>query len=144
MNARTLSAVGIIAALAIGPISASAADGQTPSASTISATEQRAAQQLARGDQDQAIKLLESELEKFPEDPALLINLGIAHAQSGNERDARTSFESAMTAPDSIDLETANGSLIDSRRLARRALTMLDRGEFRTESNGKTQVSMRR
>ncbi|MFL0355897.1 tetratricopeptide repeat protein [Erythrobacter sp. GH1-10] len=86
---------------------------------------------LAQGREGEAIRVLESELAANPDDPAILINLGIAHAQRGDDTRARALFRAAMASEEAIDLETASGHTSDSRRLARRALGMLDRGEFR-------------
>ena len=63
-------------------------------------------------------------------DPARLINHGIALARTGNYDAARAEFEAAADARNSIELETADGEWVDSRRLARKALAMLDKGEF--------------
>lgn len=90
-----------------------------------------AAETLADGQSAQAIALINAALESQPNDPALLINLGIAQAQAGLEAQARASFEAARDGREVVDLETANGGSMDSRRLARRAIAMLDRGEFR-------------
>jgi Flp pilus assembly protein TadD len=107
-----------------------------------------AAVTLSDGESVRAIAILSAQLEEFPNDPALLINLGIAFAQSGNDADARSSFQAAMASRQVIDLETADGTAMDSRRLARRALSMLDRGEFRStnaRSNSKSrQFSLNR
>ncbi len=91
-----------------------------------------AADQLAKGRTVNAIAALEKHIEAAPEDPALLINLGIAHAQEGNEQMARMMFERALVSPEPTELETAEGDTIDSRRLARKAMRMLERGEFAT------------
>ena len=48
-----------------------------------------------------------------------------------------------MRARDVIELETANGSTTDSRRLARHALAMLDRGEFRPARHTSEQFTLR-
>lgn len=90
-----------------------------------------ASETLADGQSLRAISMLEAELAQHPGDPALLINLGIAHAQRGNDAEARTSFEAALASRNVIELETADGRTTDSRRLARQAIAMLDRGEFR-------------
>jgi len=42
-------------------------------------------------------------------------------------------FEAAMRGSDRVVLETAEGEWKESRHLARLALQMLDRGEFRAE-----------
>jgi len=90
-----------------------------------------AAGTLASGENLRAIAILKGELERYPDDPALQINLGIALAQIGNEDEARENFRAAMGNRDQVDVETADGRVTDSRRLARLALSMLERGEFR-------------
>ncbi|MEM1195715.1 MAG: tetratricopeptide repeat protein [Pseudomonadota bacterium] len=89
-----------------------------------------ASDELAKGRLESAIAALEQRVADAPNDPALLINLGIAHAQSGSPDQARAMFERALVSPEPIELETANGEVIDSRRLARKAMRMLERGEF--------------
>lgn len=105
-----------------------------PSAPEPAVTEKAALEsdKLAKGRALTAIAALEKHVEKAPEDPGLLINLGIAHAQAGNTLTARTMFERALTSPEPIELETADGDITDSRRLARKALRMLENGEFTT------------
>lgn len=102
-----------------------------------------AADTIADGRTMQAIAQLKAELALYPGDPAVLINLGIAQAQSGDETGARESFEAAMRSREVVELETANGSSTDSRRLARHALTMLDRGEFRPAPRTNSQFTLR-
>jgi Flp pilus assembly protein TadD len=101
-----------------------------------------AAASLAEGDADRAISMLESQLAQYPGDPALLINLGIAHAQNGDEAKARSHFEAALTSGEIVELEIANGRTTDSRRLARQAIVMLERGEFRPQGQS-DQLSLR-
>ncbi|MGB7417620.1 MAG: tetratricopeptide repeat protein [Erythrobacter sp.] len=93
--------------------------------------EELASTALARGQSEDAITRLKVELDRNPNDPALLINLGIAYAQIGADEDARVAFEAAMRSSAETDLQTADGALVDSRVLARKALSMLDRGAFR-------------
>ena len=90
-----------------------------------------AAHTLAAGQAQQAIPALERASAAAPGDAALLINLGIAYAQAGDDAKARGAFEQAAACPDVVELNTADGRAMDSRRLARKALKMLDRGEFR-------------
>lgn len=102
-----------------------------------------AAQPLSDGQAERAITMLEAELAQHPGDPALLINLGIAHAQSGNDGEARVNFEAAMRSRTVVELETASGTTTDSRRLARRALSMLERGAFDAEATKASQLTLR-
>ncbi|MGB3711716.1 MAG: tetratricopeptide repeat protein [Erythrobacter sp.] len=129
----------VISAIALASLAGSgAALAQQPAVSDAPL----AAQTIANGEQARAILILERQLEQHPDDPALLINLGIANAQLGQEVEARERFEAAMSSRQSIDLETANGSLMDSRKVARRALAMLERGEFRSRDTTRN-LSMR-
>lgn len=102
-----------------------------------------AAETIADGRTMQAIAQLEGELAIYPGDPAVLINLGIVHAQSGDDIKAREHFEAAMRARDVVELETADGSTTDSRRLARHALAMLERGDFRPKAPSASQFTLR-
>lgn len=86
---------------------------------------------LAAGRTDQALATLEAASANDPHDAAVLINLGIAYAHAGDEAKARAAFEQALACHEVIELDTADGTTTDSRRLARKAIRMLERGEFR-------------
>jgi tetratricopeptide (TPR) repeat protein len=118
-----------IAALLVA--SAQAAPSATPAGPVEAAP--LASKQLAEGRSSVAIAALEQRVAETPDDPALLINLGIAHAQEGEEDKARAMFERALVSPEPIELETASGEVTDSRRLARKAIRMLERGDFATQ-----------
>jgi cytochrome c-type biogenesis protein CcmH/NrfG len=92
------------------------------------AIEQRevAFEELTSGRSAQAIVALESSLREEPGDPATLINLGAAYAQQGNAAAAARSFRAAMSSDTRYRLELADGSWVDSRQAARRALESLD------------------
>lgn len=102
-----------------------------------------AAQTLAAGREDEALAVLQRAAAADPHDPAVLINLGIAYAHKGDDAKARAAFEAALTCHEVIELDTADGSATDSRRLARKALKMLERGEFRAEANRGEQLTYR-
>lgn len=89
-------------------------------------------QQLVAGEDAAAVEAIEKCRELAQDDPARLINHGIALARLGRYDEARADFEAAALAPTSLELETAAGEFKDSRHLARRALAMLDKGEFAT------------
>lgn len=97
---------------------------------------------MARRNRD-AIRQLEQARRADPEDPAILINLGIAHAQLEQDNEARALFAEALTKPALFDLATSGGDVTDSRRLARTALRMLDRGEFRGSLKRADHVTLR-
>ena len=90
-----------------------------------------AAEPLAAGRGGEAMAVLIRASEANPHDPAVLINLGIAYAHQGDDAKARAAFEQALTCHEVVDLDTADGTSTDSRRLARKAIRMLERGEFR-------------
>jgi hypothetical protein len=85
---------------------------------------------MAQGHDQRAIEQIEANAELETDDPARLINLGIAHARKGDEDRARQFFQAAIDSRERYDLETAKGAWVDSRTLARRAMKMLDSGEF--------------
>ena len=84
--------------------------------------------ELVAGQDDAAITVINREPRS--DDPAKLINLGVAYARMGDADRARAMFRAAHTAPERVDLETAAGEWVYSRVLARRALAMLESGEF--------------
>lgn len=84
---------------------------------------------LAAGQDAAAITQIEAQ-PADADDPARLINLGIAHARLGDAARARAMFQAALVSRDRVELETATGAWVDSRVLARQALAMLDSGEF--------------
>lgn len=102
-----------------------------------------AAQTLAAGHRDEALAVLQRAAATDPHDPAVLINLGIAYAHKGNDAKARAAFEAALACHEVVELDTADGSATDSRRLARKALRMLERGEFRGAAPRSEQLTYR-
>ncbi|MBX7500503.1 hypothetical protein K3181_03460 [Qipengyuania sp. YG27] len=78
----------------------------------------------------EARKAIEACDELAQDDPARLINHAIALARTGEYDAARAAFTTVAEARTSVELETATGAWVDSRRLARKGLAMLDRGEF--------------
>jgi len=81
------------------------------------------------GRSEAAIDRMAQTDQRDAENPARLINLGIAHARLGNIDQARRLFERAA-ASERFRLEVASGEWQDSRELARHALAMLGRGDF--------------
>ena len=86
--------------------------------------------ELAAGRNEAANERIENNPALEADDPARLINLGIAHAREGRDQAARAMFRAAVRARESVRLETASGQWVDSRDLARTALAMLDQGAF--------------
>ncbi len=119
-----------LAALALAMVVASPLPAP---ALALSEAPELAVQSLSAGRADQALATLERARAADPHDAAVLINLGIAHAQAGNDARARAAFEQALACHEVVELDTADGSATDSRRLARKAIRMLERGEFRSD-----------
>ncbi|WP_145916851.1 hypothetical protein [Erythrobacter sp. QSSC1-22B] len=94
------------------------------------ATDNYGYEALVEGRETAAIATIMDNDQIANDDPARLINLGIAYARKGDAALARQLFEAARDNRDRVELETAEGEWIDSRRLARQALAMLERGEF--------------
>jgi Tfp pilus assembly protein PilF len=86
--------------------------------------------EMLAGRSETAIAQIESVRGEAAEHPASLINLGIAYARQGDQAKARALFQRAAAASERFQLETSQGSWVDSRALARRALAALDRGAF--------------
>lgn len=84
--------------------------------------------ELIAGQDDAAITVINRQQET--DDPARLINLGVAYARMGDTQRARAMFRAAHNAEERVDLETATGEWVYSRVLARRGLAMLDSGDF--------------
>lgn len=63
-------------------------------------------------------------------DPVQLLNRGVDFARQGETERARAMFTRVADNRMRYQMETAQGEWADSRNLARKALGMLDRGEF--------------
>ena len=89
-----------------------------------------AREELVAGRDAAAIAAIMANEQIEETDPARLINLGVAHARRGETDMAKRYFQDAAEADDAIYLETVDGEWIAVRRLANRALAMLERGAF--------------
>ena len=85
--------------------------------------------ELARGDAQGAIERIRANREVAATDPAALINLGAAHARIGKVRKAEKLYRAAIASPERYELELADGTWMDSRRVARLAIDKLERNE---------------
>lgn len=91
-------------------------------------------QELRDGRNEAAIQTISLREAMEADDPARMINLGIAYARQGDSKTARNLFQAAANSDNRMDLETADGQWRDSRYIARKAMAMLDRGEFEDKS----------
>lgn len=82
------------------------------------------AQDVAASDQIEVAAVLSSG------DPVQLINRGISYARQGDTDMARAMFTRVADNRMRYQMETADGRWMDSRNIARKAIGMLDRGEF--------------
>ena len=78
--------------------------------------------ELMRGDAEAALIELEAQLERYPGDPAILINLGATHTMLENYERAEFYYRAAQQAEESYELELADGRWVDSRAAATMAL----------------------
>jgi tetratricopeptide (TPR) repeat protein len=124
-------------------LSAPLPDAPEAQLGTAEQGDELAAQMLAAGRQDEALAVLERASAADPHDPAVLINLGIAYAHKGEEAKARAAFEAALACHEVVELDTADGSVTDSRRLARKAIRMLEAGKFRSAATRSEQLTYR-
>lgn len=85
---------------------------------------------LMRGENLRAIADIEANWDDARDDPASLINLGVAYARTGREKKARELFRAALGGTDHMELETSTGDWVYSRALARRAIRMLEEGSL--------------
>lgn len=81
---------------------------------------------MTKGHSAKAVTALEASLKDNPGDPATLINLGTAHARMGDDESAARAFRAALNSPIRYRLELADGTWVDSRVAARRALMRLE------------------
>ena len=84
-------------------------------------------EQLAAGQTEDAIVQLEASLERTPDYPSVLINLGTAYVRANRIAEAREAFRRAIASDERYSVELADGSWEDSRKVARLALASLDR-----------------
>jgi len=87
-------------------------------------------EKLAAGEDESAIRIIRGNDALEGDDPARLLNLGVAYARQGNVALARAMFSAAILSDDRQLLETGNGKWVDSRVLARQALTRLENGAY--------------
>ena len=83
-------------------------------------------EELAAGNAAAAIRNLETLLRDNPDDPALLINLGSAYAEQGDQERAADYYRRAIDSDTRYRLELADGRWADSRLAARQALQVLE------------------
>ncbi|MGF7154544.1 hypothetical protein [Novosphingobium gossypii] len=113
-----MSLTALTAAMLLGQSALSFAPAG-PSADTIDV----AYTELASGQAQAALSKLEASGASKSDDPATLINLGYAYARAGQSAKAISAYRSAINSPVRYDLQLADGSWVDSRYAARRALS---------------------
>lgn len=81
---------------------------------------------ISNGENVDAIAQLDAALQDNPDDPALLINMGSAHAEMGEFEQAADFYRAAMESDVRYRLELADGQWVDSRRAASLALEVIE------------------
>jgi predicted Zn-dependent protease len=83
-------------------------------------------QAIAEGRPAEAISQLKANGELESDDPAYLINLAAAYARQGERAKAEAALQAAIMSDKRYELELADGTWMDSRRIARKALANLN------------------
>jgi tetratricopeptide (TPR) repeat protein len=109
------------AALAATPAVPAAEDNANAQASGAAYSE------LAKSRSEAAIARILASEEFDRNDPATLINLGVAYERIGQKDRALAMYRAAIASPDRYDLQLADGRWMDSRAAARLAANALER-----------------
>lgn len=123
-----MSQIMLVAAALLSPASTLAVDTLTVPAPAVDRVE-AGYDDLAAGRARQAMDRIKAGGALRQSDPSALINMGSAEAMLGHTDKAGAMYRAAIASKTQYDLQLADGSWMDSRRAARLALTMLDRGE---------------
>lgn len=86
---------------------------------------------MVAGRNREAIERIEASADVADGHPASLINLAIAYAREGEDERARRALKQAARLDRQMDLETAAGEWVDSRKLAQHAMAELAAGRLR-------------
>lgn len=98
--------------------------GSMTAAATAEGGQDAATQPASASDEIEVAAVLDNA------DPVQLLNRGVSLARDGETEMARAMFTRVADNRIRYQMETASGDWKDSRNLARKALGMLDRGEF--------------
>lgn len=98
--------------------------GTTTTAATAADARGTATQPASESDEIEVAAVIDNG------DPVQLLNRGVGYAREGETEMARAMFTQVADNRMRYQMETVNGEWKDSRNLARKALGMLDRGEF--------------
>lgn len=83
---------------------------------------------LRAGRAEAAIQRIQSNRLVSADDPSALINLGAAHARVGKLEEARAYYIAAIASRDRYDVQLSDGRWMDTRRAARMAIELQQRG----------------
>ena len=83
---------------------------------------------LRAGSAEAAIQRIQSNRLLPADDPSALINLGAAHARVGNLEEAHSYYIAAIASRDRYDVQLGDGRWMDTRRAARMAIELQQRG----------------
>ncbi|WP_162225115.1 tetratricopeptide repeat protein [Erythrobacter sp. SG61-1L] len=110
-------------AASVSPAAAIAADTADSNVQSVDV----AYEALSEGRTAEAIASLDGSAAVQTSDPAALINLGTAYARQGRIAEARAMFTAAAESRERYSLEMADGSWVDSRKVAKLALKNLEK-----------------
>lgn len=79
-------------------------------------------EELRAGKNEEALNKLLTNGTVEAGDPAALINMGTAYAREGMTQQAIASYRAAIASPERYELELADGTWMDSRWVARKAM----------------------
>lgn len=115
-----LTAIGALAALTLAvPALASDAEINYPKGSLGFA-------ELVAGDNEGAIRSMKADANVAHDDPARLLNLGLAYERSGDFQTAQTYYSAVLTRTRPAQLVLSNGAVVDSHELATGGLKRVD------------------
>lgn len=106
----------VIAALLVQPAAALAADRSGQDRVDV------AYEEMANGQNRAAIQEIQASGLARKGDPSALINLGTAYARVGETGKALEAYQAAMASQERYDVQLSDGSWVDTREAARRAI----------------------
>ncbi len=82
--------------------------------------------QLTTGDNEGAIRAIKSDTNVRHDDPAQMLNLGLAYERTGDYANARHLYGTVLTQTRSTKLVLSNGAVVDSHDLAENGLNRVN------------------
>lgn len=83
--------------------------------------------ELVSGDNEAAIRSIKSDTNVRHNDPAQMLNLGLAYERTGDFEGARRQYRDVLTQSRSAKLVLSNGAVVDSHDLAEMGLGRVEK-----------------